>query len=297
MTIRSARFAVVLLSASIWACGSSEPDDSATDAGTGYAASYVPDPAGLHVGKSHFQLALTSGGEPATGLASSLALKPLMQMAKMAHGGPVPIDAVQAGATAGSYDCTLFFPMASIDASGQPQGTWSLDVTVETEPAGTLDLFVSPAVGPDTTHATLKNAADTIPAMGGPKPRNWLLFRDGLEKTETGHAFTVFLATVQAGLHVWPPVTVGLELFGEDGELELWVESLELELSTDGNDWVPMTCDASARCTAALAGLPSGSSANVQVTLAVNGNRYTTDGSPPDAAKQNGFATFAVSAP
>jgi hypothetical protein len=284
------------------ACGSS--DDSSGGAGgsgavDGHSAKLLADSSALRVGKSQLQIELTESpaGTPATGLASAMKLAPLMTMSMMKHGAPVPVDAVTESATPGTYDCTLFFPMASVDASGDPQGSWSLDVGVGDELAGSFDLTVPPAAGPDTTHVTLKNAADAIGSDGMSKPRNWFLFRDSLVAAGAGHTFSVFVATVQEGMMVWPPVTVGLELVDSTGAEQLTVQSLEVSASTDGNDWVPLTCDAKARCSGALEGLKSGASGEIRVKLAVNGTDYTTDGSPPDTNKQNAFATFTVTAP
>ncbi|MBK7581654.1 MAG: hypothetical protein IPI67_15780 [Myxococcales bacterium] len=271
----------------------------ASGAAAAYSAKFVADPAGLHVGKAHFELELTQNtdGAPASGLASALKLSPLMKMAMMSHGAPVPEDAVTESATPGTYDCTLFFPMASVDMGGNPQGEWSLAVAVGAETVGVSSLAVMPPVDQDTTHAALKNAADTIDSMGSAKPRSWLLFRDTLAVTAGGHELTLFLATVQAGMMVWPPAAVGLKLVDAAGVEQMTVQSLELQASVDGTTWLPLSCDPKARCVAELSGLPHGSATSVYVKLEVNGRAYTTDGSPADVAKKNGFATFSVTAP
>ena len=279
--------------------GGSGAMDAGVDAAAGYSAKIVPDPAGLFVGKSKLRLEVTtkSDGLPATGLAASISLTPMMQMTAMAHGAPVPPDAVVESGTAGTYDATLFFPMASVDKGGSPLGTWTLKVGVGPDEVAASELKVQPPTHAETTHVTLKNAADTIQSMGSAKPRNWLLFRDTLAAAASGHEFTLFLATIQEGGMVWPPVTTGLKLTDSKGVEQLTVQSLALQVSTDASSWAAMNCDAMARCTAQLTGLPKGSAADVLVKLAVNGKDYTTDGSAPDATKKNGFATFAVMAP
>lgn len=277
--------------------GSAGASGAAGSVAVDYVAAVASDSPALHVGKGVVKLELTTGAGPAVGLADQLALEPLMQMAMMAHGAPVPVDAVKESATPGIYDCTLFFPMASVDQNGQPQGKWSLKVGVGQDSAGTLDLTVSPPAGTDTTHVALKNAADTITSSGMPKLRSWFLFRDSLEATSGGHSFGVFLATQQEGLMVWPPVTVGLSLTDSSGTEQLAVQSLSVQASTDGTTWAPLTCDAKARCAGTLTGLSSGSTGTVKLKLSVNGADYTTDGSAPDASKNNGFATFSVTVP
>jgi len=311
------RFVFPLAVASLVACGSEAPEtntspDSGEDAltdtsadasadtaeaavadGGGYEATYVPVGAGLTVGKSRFSLRISRNGSPATGLSSKIAISPLMAMEKMSHGNPVPPDAVKESETPGLYDVTTFFTMASVDSSGKPAGQWTLNVSIGAEPKIGLPVTVSPATGTDATHAILRNAADTFTAMGSPKMRSWVMFRDRLEKDGTGQRFGVFLATVQEGMLVWPPVTAGLKLLDASGKVQLTVEALSLSASVDGATWAPMTCDANARCAATLSSVPA-TGAKILVKLQVNGKDYTTDGAASDPAKSNGFATFAV---
>lgn len=233
---------------------------------------------------------------PATGLASSISLKPMMDMGMMAHGSPVPIDAVSESATPGTYDCTLYFPMASVDASNNPAGQWTLDVGVDSVSAGVLDLTVGLAEGTSTTHVMLKNASDTFMSQGSAKMRSYPLFADSIEPAGNGDfTFKVFVATIQEGAMVWPPVTVGLELVDKTGEnVQLKIQTLDLQASTDGTTWTPMTCDAASRCGAALSGLSASVEGKVFVKMAVNGKDYTTDGDAADPGKSNGFASFTV---
>lgn len=281
--------------------GSGGAAGSAGSAGSGgatagtYAVKLVTDPAGLRVGKSQLRLAVTTqpDGQPATGLEAALGLSPVMQMGQMAHGAPVPIDAVKESSTPGTYDATLFFSMASGASGG-----WTLKISANDKPIDTLPMKVDEAQGTDTTHASLKNAADTIKTpMGSDKPRNWFLFRDTLTAVSGGHDLQLFLATVQDGNMVWPPVTVGLKLVDGAGKEKLMVTSLAVQISTDGTTWAPMTCGATARCKATIHGLAQGAKSDLLVKMAVNGTDYTTDGNAVDAAKKNGFATFSVTAP
>lgn len=281
--------------------GGATTSTSVTDSGgaggglaDGYLVEYVASSPALHVGKGSFQIKLMTGGhQPATGLASSIGLAPMMDMGMMAHGSPVPIDAVTESATPGVYDCTLYFPMASVDASGNPAGQWTVDVAVGLIPAGKLDLTVGRAEGTSTTHVMLKNSADTIMGKNGQTMRSYPLFADSLAPADGGDfRFQVFVATIQEGAMVWPPVTVGLELVDSEGTVQRTIESLDLQASTDGATWFPMDCDASSRCGANLGGLSAGVAGKVFVKMAVNGADYTTDGEAPGAS--NGYASFTV---
>ena len=279
------------------------PDASPLDAtpdtaAAGYAVEYVPSADGLHVGKSQFQLKITNKGDgsPATGLAASLTLAPLMKMSMMSHGNPVPLDAVKESSTPGTYDCTLFFTMASVDGNGNPQGQWTLKVGIGAFDAGSLDLTVKPAMGTETANVMLRSSSDMIASMGGSKMRSYPLFRDTLAATQGGHEFKAFLATVQEGLMVWPPVTVGLKLVDQGGTVtQLTVQTLELEASTDGATWVAMPCDAMSRCAATVTGLSKGVAGKVYVKMKLNGKDYTTDGNALDPSKN--LATFSVTPP
>ena len=286
---------------------SSAPDSGVPDVGSdaatqGYAVEYVADPAGLHVGKSHFQLKITNkaDGTPAAGLASTIQLTPKMTMTTqsmtMSHGAPVPVDAVAESSVTGTYDCTLFFQMASVDGQGNTLGSWTLDVTIGSADTGSIDLTVTPPAGTDTADVMLRNSSDTIAAMGGTKMRPYPLFRDTLAAAQGGYGFTAFLATEQEDAMVWPPVTVGLELVDTSGTVvQLTVQSLDLQASTDGTTWVPMPCDATSRCAATLTGLSQAVPRSVYVKTKINGNDYTTDGNALDPSKN--LATFVVTPP
>lgn len=275
--------------------GAAVNDTATTDTAVrDYKIDYVAVGAGLTVGKSSLQLRVTApDGSPATGLASSIALSPLMIMPKMSHGNPVPIDAVKESATVGTYDATLFFTMASVDASGNPAGQWKLGVTIADRPKVDLDVVVNRAASSDTTHAFLRNEGDTIAAMGGAKMRNYAMFRDTLTPDGAGgYRLALFLATVQEGMLVWPPLTAGLKLTDAAGKVQLTVDTLAVEAAVEGSSFAPMTCDERARCTVTLNGLTAGTGAKVLVKLKINGRDYTTDGAAPSGS--NAHATFAL---
>ncbi|MBI2395268.1 MAG: hypothetical protein HYV09_37210 [Deltaproteobacteria bacterium] len=270
--------------------------ETGAETGGAYDVAYVAVGSGLTVGKSRYQLRVSRGGAPATGLAGRISIVPLMTMAKMSHGNPVPPDAVKESGTPGTYDVTGFFTMASVDESGGSLGQWTLKVAVDEQAPAPLDVMVARATGSETTHGILKNAADTFNAMGTPKMRSWVLFRDTLEAKAGAHELRLFLATVQEGMLVWPPVTTGLKLVDGAGKVQLTVETLAVSASADGTTWTPMTCDANARCTATIAGVAS--TGKIRVKLQVNGKDYTTDGAAPngstDPTKNNGWFTFTV---
>jgi hypothetical protein len=322
MRPRTPLLAVLFASAALIACSEEDPSSAGGSSGapadappsvpatpepgttpatptTGYDVAYVQVGGGLAVGKSQFQLRLTNraDGTPGVGLADAVVIAPRMAMAQMSHGAPVPADAVKESGTPGLYDATLF-PMASVDASGNAAGQWSLGVSVSGQPAVKLDVTVGMPMGKDTTHKSLSNAADTIGSMGMNTPRKYMLFRDTLAPEGGGHQLSLFAATIQEGMMVWPPLTPGLELKDAAGNVQLSIASVELSASTDAATWVPMTCDKNARCKATLSGLTTGVAGKAYVKMRINGQDYTTNGNAPDgqgdATKTNAFATFAV---
>lgn len=277
--------AVAALSVFITSCGSSG------SSATGYNVELLEPEMGLTTGKSSFQLKVTkkSDGSAATGLASSIVLYPLMRMSTMDHSNPVPADAVTESSTAGVYDCTLFFTMATMSATEY----WELQVTVD----GATTTFtpnVGMAMGDDTVRATLKNNNDMIMSMDGTmSARGYYLFKDEATVGTHGGEFTIFLATAQEGLMAFPPVTVGMSLMDMNNQsVQMTVTSLDLSASIDGTEWETMTCDANSRCSVHIHELVAGETTTIYVRMNINGNDYTTDGAA--VSSTNGYATFTV---
>lgn len=271
-------------------CGSS------SGSSTGYDVELVTGQMGLQTGKSTFQLKITNrSGSAATGLASSIKLYPIMYMSGYDHSNPVPSDAVTESSTPGTYDCTLYFTMASTDASGMSMGQWELQVTVGDSDTVKVNMDVAMAMGSDTVRATLKNSSDMYTSRSGQSPsmRSYFLFKDAVTAAMNGqYKFKLFLATVQDGMLDFPPLTVGTVLKNASGTTQLTVNSLELQASTDNSTWTTMSCDSTARCDATLSGLTSGVAGKVYVKMKINGVDYTTDGSA--ASGTNAYASFTV---
>lgn len=277
--------AVAVLSVFITSCGSSGGSTP------GYNVELIESEMGLTTGKSSFQLKVTkkSDGSVATGLASSIVLYPLMHMSTMDHSNPVPADAVTESSTAGVYDCTLFFTMATMSAAEY----WELQVTLDGETT-TFTPNVGMAMGSDTVRATLKNNSDMIMSMDGTmSARSYYLFKDEAIVDVHGGEFTIFLATAQEGLMMFPPVTVGMSMMDMNNQnVQMTVTSLDLSASIDGTEWEAMTCDANSRCAVHIHELVAGEATTVYVKMNINGNDYTTDGS--SVSSTNGYATFTV---
>jgi len=272
------------------ACGSS----SSTG---GYNVEFVQGST-LTNGKSQFQLKVTkkSDGSAATGIASKIQLGALMHMTTMNHSTPIPADAVSENSTPGTYDCTIYFLMASVDSSGMSMGTWDVTVTIDNETT-TFNPAVAMAMG-DTKRVVLKSNSDMVAGMDGSMSARWYsVFNDGLVAGEThGSAFTVFIAAQEEGLMSFPAIATGTQLKNISGAVELTVDTLLVEISADGAEWDAMTCDANGRCEGHMHAYASGEQATAYIRMTINGVQYTTDGNAAsgstDVATSNSFATF-----
>jgi hypothetical protein len=250
-----------------------------------YRVEYVPGMMAATVGKTSFKIRVTDriGGTPVTGL--TLKLMPLMHMATMSHA--TPVDTVVESATAGTYNCTAYYLMAS----GPGMGFWELKVLVGGmmgEPA-TFYPPVGMAMGSTTVRATLKGqATDIISSMTGTEKRSYYLFKDGLVTASTT-TFDLFIAAKQSMMS-YPAVSTSTVLSSPTGT----ITSMTVDASTDGgSNWVPAVDNTNGHWSVSgLSGLISGTTGTIIVKMTVNGEDKTTDGNAVSGA--NGYATFVV---
>lgn len=261
-----------------------------------YRIEYVPGASAATEGKTSFSLNITDRG---TGLGVdglTLTLGPVMYMSGMSHG--TAVDGCAAGATSGSYDCTVYYLMASSMANGMSMGYWDLGITVEGGTDETAHLYpdVMMAMG-DTTRAVLKGQADQIAAamgMGMPESRNYYVFIDEVSSAMTNHDVALFIAARES-LMSHPAVSAGTVLNAGDMSYELNVTSMTVELSTDGSTWTAATDDGDGHWSAAgIAGLVDGEQGELYVRLTVNGEQKTTNGAAPAGDGSNDYGTFLV---
>jgi hypothetical protein len=142
-----------------------------------------------------------------------------MYMATKNHSAPVeqPVET----ATAGTYDATVYFQMAS----GATMGFWELQVTVG-QGAQAETFCFHPDIGMVMAGMTTANVKLSSPAAssdvivgataGTTAPRPYLLFNDGLSMDKT--TLRVFLAAPSdAGMMSFPAVSAGTQLPLADG--------------------------------------------------------------------------------
>jgi hypothetical protein len=252
-----------------------------------YKVEYLPGMMAASQGKTAFKIRVTnrSNGSPATGL--TVSLMPMMHMAAMSHS--TPVDVVTESATAGTYDCTVYYLMAS----GPGMGYWELKVMISGMMGDTATFYpnVGMAMGANTVRTTLKGQNDIISSMTGTEKRSYYLFRDGLSGSTGNHTFNLFI-TAKESMMSYPAVSVGATL--HDDQSNAWtVNPMTVEASTDRSTWTAGTDNSGGHWSiSGLSGLTDGQAGTVYVRIFVNTEQKTTDGNAPSGA--NAYATFAV---
>lgn len=258
-----------------------------------YRVEYLPGMMAASQGKTSFSIKVTklSDGSAATGL--TLTLMPMMYMPTMSHA--TPMDAVTESSTPGTYNCTVYYLMAS----GSGMGYWKLPVMISSSMGGmgetaTFYPSVSMSMSADTGRATLKGVADLITSGTSSTNRSYYLFNDGLTSSMTmgKYDFKLFIAAKESMMS-YPSVGVGKTLTNEQN-VSWTVATMTVSASTDKSTWIDATEDSIAGhwSITNLAGLSSGQTGTVYVKLTINGEVKTTDGKT--AGDTNGYSTFSV---
>ena len=255
---------------------------------TNYKVEYIPGMMSATQGKTAFKIRVSniSGGTAVSG--ATIALTPTMYMSTMSHGSPA--GACTESATAGTYDCNMYYLMAG----GSGMGYWKLQVGVNGENA-VFYPAVGMAMGTDTVSATLRLSTDTYPGMMGASVRPYYVFKDALTAGMGGtYTFNVFIGareTMMSHPALYTGLSMNLGAFT--------ATSVAVSISTDGGaTWVPMIEDATYHgrfSVAGLTGFSSGVAGTIYVKLTINGNDYV-DNATGDATAVGAhtYATFTV---
>jgi hypothetical protein len=261
-----------------------------------YRIGYISGMMGAAEGKTAFSLNITNrtSGLGVTGL--TVTLDPVMHMSTMSHGSAV--DGCVESGTAGVYDCTVYYLMASSMAGGMSMGYWDLEVTADngtTPESAHFTPNVMMAMG-DTVRATLKGLADMIPGMGmmGATQRTYYLFKDSVSGTTGDHTLNLFIAARESMMS-HPAVSVGTVLNAGHMTYELSVTTMTVEVSTDGSTWIAATDNGAGHWSATgITGLTDDAQGTVYVRLTVNGEQKTTTGTAPSGSVTNDYGMFLV---
>ncbi len=266
-----------------------------------YKVEYLPGMMEAMAGKTAFKLRVSNLTDDTAAAGLSISLMPMMYMASgMMHSSP--IGGCSESTTAGEYDCTVYYLMASAMSNGMSMGYWQLKVMIGgmMGESVTFSPAVMMAMG-DTAKVTLRGhttGSDMIAGMamdGGmamPENRSYYLFKDGLSGMTGNHTLTLFVAAKESMMS-YKAVSVGTVLSSGDASYELTVASMAVEISTDGSTWIDASNSGTGLWTVAgITGLTDGSAGNVYVRLTVNGEQKTTNGAIPAGDGSNDYGTF-----
>ena len=265
-----------------------------------YTVEYLKDTMGMMEmeameGKSQFQIRITNNSDstPATGMA--VTLMPMMHMDDdMSHSSPVD-GACNESATAGTYDCTVYYLMASAMMDGMSMGYWDLKVMI----GGEATHFYPPVMMAmnGTALAKLKNSGDQIynMMMDTTEDRLYYIFKSSLTGMTNSHSFELFIAAKETMMS-YPAVETDVVLASGGTLTDLTVNPILVEVSTDPNfatGVVIATENGNGYWTAAgITGLTDGDEGALYIRMTINTVQYTTDGATANGP--NSVAKFTV---
>ncbi len=268
------------------ACGTSSSSNTASSA---YKVEYLPG-TGMNApvqGKTTFQIRITnqSDGSAATGLHPTMTMT--MHMASGdSHSTPVDIVS-ESTTTAGTYNCTVYYLMAS----GPTMGTWEMNVKVNGE-TSTFNPDVAMAMGSDTVRATLYGANDIVTGMSGTSYNKYYIFRDGPVSAATP-TLQLYISHGENMMMDFKAVSMGSIL--SSGTVTSMIVTASTDSTFPSASGVTVTGIDKGSGHWVLPGLSSLTSPGiypVYVKLEVNGEDKTTNGLA--ASGINSYATFTV---
>ncbi|MCF6217356.1 MAG: hypothetical protein L3J94_01120 [Gammaproteobacteria bacterium] len=265
-----------------------------------YRFEYQPGMMPAMEGKTTFKIVVTDAatGQLAQG-GLNLILQAKMYMATKMHA--TPVDGCSESATAGVYDCTIFYLMPSV-MNGMSMGYWELMVTTDNNEM----VSFYPGVGmgmngngkrslmAQSTGTVVDDAGLTVPTysdfvMSPTSARKYLLFKDSIAAGSiSGHKVRLFIA-VKESMDSFPALYTGASF----NMASFTVSSINAEFSVDGASWSPMTEEGAGYWSVDNApGLVDGVENTFYMRLHVNGEQKTANGSVPALDGSNDYAIF-----
>jgi hypothetical protein len=241
-------------------------------------------------GSTRFQLRVTdaaTGTQPQGGL--TLSLMAMMHMAAMSHSTP-DADCTES-ATAGTYDCVIYYLMPS-QMMNTVMGYWQITVMAGAGETAGFYPTVTMAMNGNGRVVLRGQGDDTIAGMTGPERRSYYIFKDSAGGVTGDHTITLFLAANESMMS-YPAIHAGKTLNQGSGS-ELNISTMSVEVSTDGVAWVAAdggTNDGTWTA-AGITGLTDGEEGNLHVRVIVNGEQKTVDGAAPAGDGSNDYATI-----
>jgi hypothetical protein len=298
MRSRHISIIIVLLSftlAFVAACGKSSSDTSTS----AYKVAYIPGTGMIapKEGKTNFRLTITktSDGSVVSGLTPTLSLLMTMTNGEQ-HATPVDVVS-ESTTTPGTYDCTVYYLMAS----GPAMGTWKMSVSV----GGETTVFypdVAMSMSSDSVKAILKGQNDFISGMTGTEKRSYYIFNDGLASgMSMGSGKLDLFIVAKESMMSFPALAskaVSTTTLHDDSGTDWIADPVTVEASTDGTTWTSGTNSAGGHWSINLmSGITSGVTNTIYVRLSVGENggaaeQKTTNGLADTGT--NGYQTIFV---
>ncbi len=238
------------------------------------------------VGKTTFKLRVRNRSTFAAVSGLSISIYPLMHMSSKNHSAPA--DVVTESSTPGTYDCAMYYLMAS--GTGMMGGYWELQVKIGSETA-TFYPSVGMAMGTDTVRATLYGYDDVVSTMSGTQYNKYYLFNDG-PVTAATPTFSLFISHSEDMIMSFKPAYVGAAMSSPTGT----VTSMNVTASQDTSFTSPLSAVHSGNghwTVSGLTGLVSSQTTTIYVKMDLNGQDKTTDGMVSSPTSTN-YATFIV---
>ena len=259
---------------------------------TSYKVEYIPGMMAAMQGKSQFKVRITDLVTDQPVANAAVTLMPMMHMA--AHNHSTPVDgACTESSTAGTYDCTAYYLMASSMMDGMSMGYWDLKVMIGGMMGESVNFYpsVMMAMG-DTARADLKGVNDqAMNMMGMMEDRRYHLFKSSLSGMTGNHSFQVFIAARESMMSF--PALIDGTVLNSGETYEQTASNIAVAMSTDLSSWVTATADGNGYWAAAgLTGLTNDTEGSVYVKLSVAGEQKTTNGEVADGS--NDYAAFTV---
>ncbi len=278
----------VLMIVLVAGCGSNKTNTVyVTAPASTYLVEYIPGMMEAAEGKTSFQIRVRtrSDGSAASGLADSITLTPMMHMSDMNHSAPV--DVVTESGTAGTYDCTVYYLMAS----GPDMGYWELQVKIGTETATFYPSVSMAMMGSDTPKKSMYGPSDIFSMGTNTQYNYYFLFNDGMVSAATP-TFKLYITHTEDNRMTFNPISTVSSPTGT-------VDSAIVSASTDSTFpetlgvTVPGTDDGNGHWSLpGLSQLSTAGTYTVYVKLQVNGEDKTKDGAAPSVT--NVYQPFRV---
>lgn len=265
-----------------------------------YRFEYLPGMMSAMEGKTGFKVAVTdaaTGSTPQSGL--TLTLQAKMFMASKAH--MTPVDGCAESATAGTYECTIFYLMPSL-MNNVSMGYWQLMVTANSEMVSFYPEVGMGMNGNGKRKLMAQATGSTIDAMTGlsvptysdfvmmnTSARMYFLFKDDITAGSTsGHKVRLFAAAKES-MDSFPALYSGANF--NMGSFN--ANPVVLEFSVDGNSWFAMSDEANGYWGIDnVSGLINGAENTFYARLTVNSEQKTADGNLPALDGSNDYAVF-----